>query len=169
MKKNFIFFLIFLLIVLHLTPEKKLLQEHKNWLELVAPIITKTEKEVFDKLKTKQERDKFIQLFWKRRDPLEETNENEFYKEYIKRISFADFNFGRGTSKKGSQTERGYFYLLLGPPLERHVFATSSELWPLELWYYKGEQEYGLPPYFYLIFYHRRIKLDQSSMQYRQQ
>jgi GWxTD domain-containing protein len=153
MKKNFIFFFIFLLVVLHLKPEEKLLPEHKNWLELVAPIITKMEKEVFLILKTKQERDKFIQLFWKRRDPLEETNENEFFKEYMKRIRFADLNFGRGTSRKGSQTERGHFYLLLGPPLERHIYATSSDLWPLELWYYKGEQEYGLPPYFYLIFY----------------
>jgi GWxTD domain-containing protein len=119
----------------------------------VDPIITKTEKEVFLKLKTIQERNKFIQLFWKRRDSLPETSENEFFKEYMKRVSFADLNFGRGTSKKGSQTERGHFYLLLGPPLERHIYATSSELWPLELWYYKGEQQYGLPPYFYLIFY----------------
>jgi len=153
MKKNFIFFFVFLLIALHLTPEEKLLPEHKNWLDLVNPIITKTEKDVFLKLKTREERNKFIQLFWKRRDPLPETSENEFLKEYMKRVSFADLNFGRGTSKKGSQTERGHFYLLLGPPLERHIYATSSELWPLELWYYKGEQAYGLPPYFYLIFY----------------
>ncbi len=156
MKKNFIFFFVFLLIAPHLTPEEKLLPEHKNWLELVDPIITKTEKEVFLKLKTIQERNKFIQLFWKRHDTLPETNENEFFKEYMKRVSFADLNFGRGTSKKGSQTERGHFYLLLGPPLERHIYATSSELWPLELWYYRGEQEYGLPPYFYLIFYQPR-------------
>ena len=117
------------------------------------PIITKTEKEVFLKLKTIQERNKFIQLFWKRHDPLPETNENEFFKEYMKRVSFADLNFGRGGLKKGSQTERGHFLLLFGPPLERHIYATSSELWPLELWYYRGEQQYGLPPYFYLIFY----------------
>jgi hypothetical protein len=51
MKKNFIFLFIFLLIALHLTPEEKLLPEHKNWLEQVDPIITKTEKEVFFKLK----------------------------------------------------------------------------------------------------------------------
>jgi len=153
MIKKFILFFIFLIIAPLLTPEEKISSEHKNWMELVAPIITKTEKEVFFKLKTNQERDKFIQLFWKRRDSLPETSENEFFKEYMKRTNFADLNFGRGGLKEGSQTERGYFYLLLGPPLERHIYATSSELWPLELWYYKGEQEYGLPPYFYLIFY----------------
>lgn len=153
MKKNFTFFSIFLIIGLLLFSEEKLSPEHRNWLETVSPIITKTEKEVFLKLRTDQERDKFIQLFWQKRDPLPDTKENEFFLEYMKRVQFTDINFGHETSKKGSQTERGYFYLLLGPPQERQTFATSSELWPLELWYYKGEQEFGLPPYFYLVFY----------------
>jgi GWxTD domain-containing protein len=153
MKKNSTFFLIFLAAMILLNAQEKLSPEHRNWLETVSPIITRTEREVFLKLKTNQERDKFIQLFWKRRDPLPDTEQNEFYEEYMKRVRFADLNFGRESSKKGSQTERGYFYLLLGPPLERQIYATSSEVWPLELWFYKGEQEYGLPPFFYLIFY----------------
>lgn len=136
-----------------LNGSENLSNRHKEWLNLVSPILTKVEKDVFLKLKTPQEKDKFIQLFWARRDPLPDTKENEFYKEYMSRVRFADLNFGHGTSKKGHETERGYFYLLLGPPLERQVFATQSDIWPLELWYYKGEQQYGLPPYFYLIFY----------------
>jgi GWxTD domain-containing protein len=137
-------------------PKENLSPEHKKWLENVTPIITKAEKEVFFQLKADRERDKFIQLFWKKRDPLPDTNENEFYQEYMERLRFADLYFGHGSPKRGSQTERGYFYLLLGPPLERNIFATHSELWPLELWEYKGEQQYGLPPYFYLIFYQDR-------------
>jgi GWxTD domain-containing protein len=133
--------------------EKKLSPEHKNWLETVSPIITKTEREIFLKLETDEERNKFIQVFWKQRDPLPDTAENEFFKDYMERVRFADFTFGRETSKKGSQTERGYFYLLLGPPIERQQFTTSAKLIPLELWYYRGEVKYGLPPYFYLIFY----------------
>lgn len=137
-------------------PKENISPEHKKWLENVTPIITKAEKEVFLQLKTDRERGKFIQLFWKKRDPLPDTNENEFYQEYMERIHFADLYFGHGSPKRGSQTERGYFYLLLGPPLERNIFATHSELWPLELWYYKGELQYGLPSYFYLIFYQDR-------------
>lgn len=153
MRKHF--FLAFILIFLAIPSlsDEKLSQEHKDWLELVSPIITRIEKDVFSKLKTNVERDKFILLFWKKRDPLPDTQENEFYKEYMARIRFADMNFGHGAVKKGSRTERGYFYLLLGPPIERQMFATHSDLWPLELWYYKGEQQYGLPPFFYLIFY----------------
>jgi len=153
MNKNSTFFLVFLAAIILLNTQEKLSPEQRNWLETVSPIITRTEREVFLKLKTNQEREKFVQLFWKRHDPLPDTEQNEFYEEYMKRVQFADLNFGRESSKKGSQTERGYFYLLLGSPLERQIYATSSEVWPLELWQYKGEQEYGLPPFFYLIFY----------------
>jgi GWxTD domain-containing protein len=153
MRKCFILSLILILIVLPLLSKQKITDEHKNWLETVSPIITKKEREIFLKLKTEEERNRFIQVFWKQRDLLPDTSENEFYQEYTKRVQFADGNFGRQTSRRGSQTDRGYFYLLLGPPLERQYFTTSSKLLPLELWYYQGEQEFGLPPYFYVIFY----------------
>jgi len=157
MKKIYVFMLCILYFIPLLSyPKENLSPEHKNWLDNVTPIITKAEKQVFLQLKTDRERDKFIQLFWKKRDPLPDTNENEFYQEYMTRLRFADLYFGHASPKRGSQTERGYFYLLLGPPLERNIFATHSELWPLELWYYKGEQQYGLPSYFYLIFYQDR-------------
>ena len=155
MKKNLILFFISTLIVLvlPLKPEEKISQEHKEWLELVSPIITKVERDIFLALKTDEERNRFIQIFWKQRDPLPDTNENEFYQEYMSRVQFADAHFGHETSKKGSQTERGLFYLLLGPPLERTSYTTHSQLMPMELWYYHGEVQYGLPDFFYLIFY----------------
>jgi len=134
-------------------PGQQLVPAHRTWLDDVSPIITKIEREVFLKLKTDAERDKFIQFFWRQRDPLPDTKENEFYKEYMERVHFADQNFSIGSFKRGSQTERGSFYLILGKPLERNFFTTFSELWPMELWFYKGEEQYGLPPFFYLIFY----------------
>jgi len=130
-----------------------LLPQHKEWLDTVKPIMTKTEREVFFKLRTNEERAKFIQFFWKQRDPAPDTEENEFYKEYMARVRFADQTFGHDTGKRGSQTEQGYYYLILGAPLERTMYTTQSEILPLELWFYKGDERYGLPPYFYLIFY----------------
>lgn len=150
---SFIFIFALAPVVAMATLVEELLPQHREWLENVSPILTKTEREVFQKLRTGEEREKFIRLFWRMRDPYPDTEENEFYKEFMARVQFADQTFGHETSKRGSQTERGYYYLLLGPPLERHFFTTHSQLWPLELWYYKGEIEYGLPPYFYLIFY----------------
>jgi len=153
MKKINLILLMLITASLLLLAGEKLSPKHKDWLELVSPIITKTEKDVFLKLNTDQERDKFISLFWNRRDPMPDTRENEFYQEYMKRVRFSDINFGHASFKKGSQTERGYFYLLLGPPLERQIYATQADIWPLELWHYKGDIKYGLPPFFYLVFY----------------
>jgi GWxTD domain-containing protein len=130
-----------------------LLPEHKLWLEDVGPIITRVERDVFMKLATPQERETFIRFFWRSRDPSPDTTENEFRKEYYERIRFADTYFGIGSHKRGSQTDRGFYYVLLGPPRERHQFTTQSQIWPLELWFYKGEEAFGLPAYFYLIFY----------------
>jgi len=132
---------------------KNLAPAYREWLEIVSPIITTTEKEVFLKLKTDPERDRFINFFWKIRDPNPDTTENEFYREYMERVHFADQYFSIGSSKRGCLSERGYYYLLLGKPLERQIFATQSDIWPMELWFYKGEEKYGLPGYFYLLFY----------------
>ncbi len=126
---------------------------HRKWLEDVSPIITKVEREVFLQLQSDRERDVFVRFFWRTRDPVPDTEENEFRTEYQARIRFADENFGHGSSRRGSRTERGFFYVALGPPLERTQFTTQAELWPLELWFYKGEVEYGLPDFFYLVFY----------------
>jgi GWxTD domain-containing protein len=153
MKKAILPAVFILLSALPSYSQKDLAPRFREWLEDVSPIITKTEREVFNRLRTDADRDKFVRFFWRQRDPYPDTTENEFTKEYMERVRFADQNFGRESSKRGSQTERGYFYLLLGKPLERQFFTTFSQVWPMELWYYKGAVEYGLPPYFYLIFY----------------
>lgn len=126
---------------------------HKDWLAMVDPIMTSAERDVFKALTTDADRDKFIRIFWKQHDTYPDTPENEFQKEYMARVAFADSNFRGPSGKRGHLSERGRFYLLLGPPLERQRYTTYSEIWPMELWYYKGEEQYGLPPYFYLIFY----------------
>jgi GWxTD domain-containing protein len=155
MKQLYFTAMVLLFFPLFSQAQKGLDSDHKDWLDQVAPIITEVERDVFSKLETRDERTKFINMFWARRDPLPDTRENEFYKEYMERIRYADFQFGRGAVKRGSRTERGYFYLLLGPPLERQAYTTYSQVWPLEIWHYKGETRFGLPPYFYLMFFQR--------------
>jgi GWxTD domain-containing protein len=133
--------------------QEKMTPEERTWLEDVSPIISKTERDVFRSLKTSAERTKFIAFFWRMRDATPDTSENEFRKEYMERVRFADKTFGHDSPKRGSQTDRGFYYLLLGKPLERTLYTTNSEIWPCELWFFKGEEEFGLPAYFYLIFY----------------
>ena len=146
-------FFFFFSCVLILPAQDVLSPRQKEWLELVKPIITKIERDVFDQLRANADREKFMQTFWQRRDSKPDTAANEYYEDYMERVRFADKYFGFESFGKGHESERGYFYLLLGAPLERHVYATQSAIWPLELWFYKGDTTLGLPPYFYLIFY----------------
>ena len=90
----------------------------KQWLdEVVAYIITRAEKEVFLSLPNEVERGKFIESFWKRRDPDPSTPVNEYKAEYYRRIGFANRLFGV-SGIAGWRTERGRFFILLGPPHE---------------------------------------------------
>lgn len=99
--------------------KKEPISEHsKQWLEEVVPyIITPAEKEIFLSLPNEEERGKFIDNFWKKRDPNPETPENEFKIAYYRRIAFANKFFGYG-SIPGWKTDRGRVFILLGPPNE---------------------------------------------------
>ena len=70
--------------------------EEKRFLSEVRYIITKKEKADF--LTTPStERQKFIEEFWKKRDPDPETEENEFRTEYYDRIAMANRLFREGS------------------------------------------------------------------------
>lgn len=114
----------------------------KKWLEEVVPyIITDAEKDIFINLPTELERGKFIENFWKKRDPNPETAENEFKLEYYKRIALANKFFGT-SSIDGWRTERGKIYILLGPPneIQRDLRASETSFstfhGPKEIWSY---------------------------------
>src|SRR6185436_16344941 len=57
----------------------------------------------------------FIATFWARRDPTPGTPANEFRSEFEARAKYADEHFGEGRTK-GSLTDRGRVFLLLGSP-----------------------------------------------------
>jgi GWxTD domain-containing protein len=59
----------------------------------------------------------FIDLFWARRDPTTGTPRNEFREEFLQRVRFAEGSF-KEKRTRGSLTERGQVYILLGPPEE---------------------------------------------------
>jgi GWxTD domain-containing protein len=123
----------------------------KQWLEEVVPyIITETEKKIFINLPTEVERGKFIANFWKRRDPVPETSENEFKTEYYRRIALANKFFG-ASGIDGWRTDRGKIYILLGPPneIQRDMNPSRSSFsafhGPKETWNYWGLSNPKLP------------------------
>ncbi len=159
MRKTLAFFLLFLLSG-STTPaaadQKDLPARYDTWLKIeVVHIITREEKEAFLKLESDELRDRFVEIFWEKRDPTPGTARNEFKREHYERIEFANKNFGPRGQKNGWRTERGRIYILLGKPKERLEFPSDSLIYPLELWFYSSDRRIDTASFFYLIFFKR--------------
>jgi GWxTD domain-containing protein len=121
---------------------KELETPYRKWLdEDVAYIISSEERNAFWKLDTDDERDRFIEEFWLRRDPTPGTLENEAKAEHYRRIAYANENFG--AALPGWRTDRGHVYIILGPPDEIQRFRFTydpngqrSDLPPQITWLY---------------------------------
>jgi GWxTD domain-containing protein len=128
----------------------------KDWVNgPVSVVISEVEKKTFAQLPTDVERQHFIDAFWSSRNDIPNGG-NKFKEEFEKRVETADTLFGRGAGIEGWRTERGRFYILLGPPSSRAQYKGYGELRPIDLWFYSGKHEYPqLPSFFYLMFYQR--------------
>lgn len=128
-------------------PELK--KAYKDWLDKdVTYIITDEERKAFKKLATDDERERFIEEFWRRRDPDPDTDENEFKEEYYERIAYANEHFSSGIP--GWKTDRGRIWIMYGKPDERETHPMggayerpsyegggSTTTYPFETWFYR--------------------------------
>ncbi|MBE3131701.1 MAG: GWxTD domain-containing protein [Acidobacteria bacterium] len=131
-------------------------ERYKQWLdEEVVYIITSHERDVFRQLQTDRERDIFVEAFWKHRDPEPETPRNEFEEEHYRRLNYANSTFGRSTPLPGWKTDRGRIHILLGPPKNIEQYTNVNGVHPVEIWFYLGDPEIGLPTGFNVIFFKR--------------
>jgi len=114
-------------------------------------LISSRERAELVELTREEERERFIELFWARRDPSPGTLGNEAREAHERRLSESDLLFSTG-ALRGRHTERGRIHQLLGPPRFRESFDRSP-LVPLELWHYTGVVSPFLPESFYLVFF----------------
>ncbi|HYJ86159.1 MAG TPA: GWxTD domain-containing protein [Pyrinomonadaceae bacterium] len=127
----------------------ELKKAYKDWLEKdVTYVITDEERRAFKRLQTDDEREKFIEEFWRRRDPDPDTDENEFKEEYYERIAYANEHFASGIP--GWKTDRGRIWIMYGKPDERETHPMggsydrpsyhgggSTTTYPFEIWFYR--------------------------------
>ena len=94
----------------------------------------------FDKL-DKESKVNFWYRFWSDNDPDPNTNENEFYDQYIARWNYVNKVFAFGNTR-GWKTNQGRIYLIYGPPddIEHHSFQVSNNAW--EIWHYFDKNYY---------------------------
>jgi GWxTD domain-containing protein len=136
------------------TPGSKLPEQYRLWLEEeVVYIITSKEVDVFRKLETDKERDIFIEAFWKHRDPTPGTPRNEFRDEHYQRRKYANEYFGRGSPRPGWMTDQGRIHIILGPPRNIEDHSSINGVYPVQIWSYGGDPDYGLPTGFNIIFF----------------
>lgn len=134
-------------------PELK--EAYKKWISNdVLYIITDDEKKAFKALATDEERENFIEQFWRRRDPNPDTEENEYREQYYERIAYANEHFASGIP--GWRTDRGRIYIAWGKPdsVESHPSGGSYDrpsyegggsttTYPFEIWYYRHLEGIG--------------------------
>ncbi len=106
--------------------------DYERWLnEDVVYIITDYERQEFRRLRTDEEREQFIEVFWGRRDPTPHTIENEFEEEHYRRLAYANERYGYDVP--GWKSDRGGICVLFGPPDQ--VESASSHR--TERWRYR--------------------------------
>ena len=106
-------------------PAANVAAPYKKWLdEDVVYIVNNEERTAFLRLTSNAEREKFIEQFWKRRDPTPDTEKNEFREEHYRRIAYANEHFA-GTVP-GWRTDRGRTYIMYGPPDEIDDHASGG-------------------------------------------
>jgi len=112
--------------------------KYSKWLdEDVVYIIDDAERAAFLGLKTDEEREKFIEDFWQRRDSASGSADKGFKQEHYRRIAYANQQFGSklGDSIPGWRTDRGHMYIVYGPPdqIDSHPTpgdgGVAKELW----------------------------------------
>ncbi len=100
-------------------------------------IASSQEIDQFEKLESIDSKREFLFRFWEARDPEPETPQNEFKKQYLERIQYADNRFST-FRRKGYKTDRGRVYVIYGETdqIDRYPNETSAK--PYEIWYYNS-------------------------------
>ncbi len=79
-------------------------------------IMTASEKRSWSELSSGSERAEFIEKFWQARNPKPDSEDNVFKTTFDRRVAFADAYFVLDEKQRGSLTDRGMVFVLLGPP-----------------------------------------------------
>jgi len=105
-------------------------ERYEKWLHDVGPLMNKAERKTFLKLDKDHQRDAFIERFWAERDPVPQTQINEFRIRYERQLEEALQLYER------LNDDRAVAHALNGPPTSVMETDCGVLTWPLELWTY---------------------------------
>lgn len=79
-------------------------------------IMTPEEKQAWSELASGGEWQEFVDKFWEARNPRPGNPDNPYKTAFDRRVAFADSRLGEAEGTRGSMTDRGMVFVLLGPP-----------------------------------------------------
>jgi len=107
--------------------------------EKMIYIRTDDETKKYRDLTTLEEKRKFMFAFWKKKDDMPMTPQNEYKIAFLKRMSEANTKF-KEDYNPGWKTDRGRIYVLYGPPSQIDHYPFESDVKSYEEWKYDALQ-----------------------------
>ncbi|MDP1994689.1 MAG: GWxTD domain-containing protein [Ignavibacteria bacterium] len=98
-------------------------------------LATRNEVEQFSKISSVEGKREYLYKFWKGRDEVTETPENETFMNYFSRVELANQKYS-AMKKEGWKTDRGRVFLLYGEPSEVERYPNQLDSKPYEIWQY---------------------------------
>ena len=89
-------------------------------------LMTRDDWRAWNNVKSDEDAQAFIDLFWVRRDPTPGTYINEYRDNFDWRVEYADKNYKSDHGKRGALTEVGRVFILLGPPKNAGTTGAQS-------------------------------------------
>ncbi len=98
-------------------------------------IATSQEITQWNKLSSEEGKQKFLFDFWRGRDQILETPGNEYQRDYMRRVEYANEHFSN-IQRKGWKTDRGRVFVTYGEPSEIERYPNQVDTKPYETWIY---------------------------------
>jgi GWxTD domain-containing protein len=102
-------------------------------------ITSSQDRQAYDRLETKPEKQQYLYEFWRRVDPDPASSFNPIRSEYLARVEHANEQFGFGF-REGWRSDRGRVFIVYGPPDEYERYPSRSDTKPYEIWHYNNIQ-----------------------------
>jgi GWxTD domain-containing protein len=113
----------------------------KTAISQLGYIAPSSELDQIKKAKTYDERQTAFDAFWEKHDPSVGTPENEFKREFYRRVNIADRQFS-GMRREGWRTDRGRIFIVNGEPDQIDDEPYAPNYPPYQVWHYYREGRY---------------------------
>ena len=123
------------------TQKALLRHEYKKAIEQIALIANSEEIRTLEEVTGYEDRVAAFGQFWRARDPVPETPENEAKREFYRRIRVANSLFSF-LYREGWRTDRGRIYVKYGEPDQIDDFPLVPDRQPYQVWHYYKQHQY---------------------------